>query len=168
MCDNSVQMTAIDVRVLGEGEREWSDAFLRADWGEPGVVRRGELVDPTTLPGFVAFLDGERAGLATYAVRGDECELVTIDSFREGLGVGRALLDGVREAAVGAGCRRLWLVTTNDNVRALELYQRWGMELAAFRRDAVTEARKTMKPSIPTHAANGIPLKHELELELFL
>lgn len=159
--------TAIEVRPLDDGEREWSTPFLHAGWGEPGVVRRGELVDPTTLAGFVAFAEGERAGLATYAVRGGECELVTIDSLREGIGVGRALLDAVRQAAVEAGCRRLWLVTTNDNLRALGVYQRWGMELVAFRRDAVTESRK-LKPSIPERAANGIPIKDELELELRL
>lgn len=132
------------------------------------MARRGELIDPTVLPGFVALANGERVGLATYAVRGDECELVTIDSLREGIGVGRALLDAVREAAVAAGCRRLWLVTTNDNVRALEVYQRWGMELVALRRNAVTESRKTLKPSIPERAANTIPIRDELELELLL
>ncbi len=158
---------AIDVRPLGGGEREWSRAFLRTEWGEPGVVRRGELVDPVTLPGFVAYVERERAGLATYAVRGDECELVTLDSLREGIGVGRALLEAVRDEAVSAGCRRLWLVTTNDNVRALGIYQRWGMSLVALRRDAVAEARK-VKPSIPERAANGIPIKDELELELLL
>lgn len=157
----------IEVRSLEGPEREWAAAFLRESWG--GVVaRRGELVDPTGLPGFVGHVDGERAGLATYAVRRGDCELVTIDSLREGLGVGRALLDAVRGAALAAGCRRLWLVTTNDNVRALGIYQRWGMELVAFRRDAVTEARKTLKPSIPERGANGIPIKDELELELLL
>ena len=157
----------IELRSLEGPDREWAAVFLHERWG--GVVaRRGELVDPTGLPGFVAFADGERAGLTTYAVRGDGCELVTIDSLREGIGVGRTLLDAVREAAVTAGCRRLWLVTTNDNVRALEIYQRWGMELAAFRRHAVTEARKTLKPSIPEYAANGIPFRDELELELVL
>jgi ribosomal protein S18 acetylase RimI-like enzyme len=157
----------VKVRLLGEAEQEWSKAFLLESWG--GIVaRRSELVDPTELPGFVALADGDRAGLATYAVRGDECELVTIDSLREGIGVGRALLDAVREAAVEAGCRRLWLVTTNDNLRALKIYQRWGMNLVELRRDAVTEARKTLKPSISERAANGIPIKHELELELIL
>jgi ribosomal protein S18 acetylase RimI-like enzyme len=157
----------IEVRSLGEQDRGWALASLHESWG--GVVaRRGELLDPTVLPGFVALVADERLGLATYAVRGDECELVTIDSLREGIGVGRALLDAVHDAAVEAGCRRLWLVTTNNNVRALEIYQRWGMELVAFRRDAVTEARKAMKPSIPEYAANGIPIKDELELELLL
>jgi len=156
----------VDVKPLGAAEREWSNAFLLDSWG--GVVaRRYELVDPTELLGFVALVDDDRVGLATYAVRGDECELVTIDSLREGIGVGRALLDAVRDAAVETGCRRLWLVTTNDNVRALKVYQRWGMDLVALRRDAVTEAR-TLKPTIPERGANGIPLKHELELELLL
>jgi ribosomal protein S18 acetylase RimI-like enzyme len=156
----------IEVRPLAGTEREWAAAFLRDSWG--GVVaRRGELVDPTELPGLVALSGGERAGLATYAVRGDECELVTIDSLQEGIGVGRALLDAVREVAVAAGCRRIWLVTTNDNVRALKVYQLWGMTLSAFRKDGVAEARK-LKPSIPERAKNGIPIKDELELELLL
>ena len=164
----SASDAVIEVRTLGERERAWATAIQRESWGDPVVARRGELVDPAVLPGFVAVVDGERVGLATYAVRGDECELVTIDSFREGSGIGRALLDAVREAAVAADCRCLWLVTTNDNVRALEVYQRWGMNLVAFRKDAVTEARKHLKPSIAELAENGIPIKHELELELLL
>ena len=68
--------------------------------------------------------DGERVGLLTYAIRADECEVVTIESRVEGRGVARALLDAVRGIAESAGCRRIWLVTSNDNVRALALYQR--------------------------------------------
>ncbi len=159
----------VDVRPLAENDRAWAVQLEADSWSTPPVVARlGELVDPTELPGFIAFLDGERAGLASYAVRGDECELVTIRSLREGRGVGRALLDAVRDAAIEAGCTRLWLITTNDNLRALELYQRWGMDLVAFHRDAVTEARRHLKPSIPEHGAQGIPIAHELELELRL
>jgi ribosomal protein S18 acetylase RimI-like enzyme len=132
------------------------------------VARRGELVDVAGLPGFVAFVDGRRAGMVAYAIRGDECEVVTLESLREGIGVGRALMDAVREQAVGAGCRRLWLVTTNDNTRALAFYQRWGMDLCAFRRNAVHEARRTLKPSIPETGVAGVPIAHELELELLL
>lgn len=49
------------------------------------------------------------------------CEVVTIRSLREGRGVGRAPLGAVRDAANEAHCSRLWLITTNDNLRALEL-----------------------------------------------
>jgi ribosomal protein S18 acetylase RimI-like enzyme len=158
----------VDVRPLTENDRAWTEQIEAESWSEPRVARLGELIDPTQLPGFLALLDGERAGLASYAVRGDECELVTIRSLHEGRGVGRALLDSVRNAAIDAGCARLWLITTNDNLRALELYQRWGMEIVAFHRHAVTEARRHLKPSIPELGANGIPIVHEIELELRL
>lgn len=157
----------IEIRPLTEDDRPWADRVEADSWGEPVVARLGELVDPTRLPGFVVCLDGRPAGLATYAVRGDECEVVTIRSLREGLGVGRALLDAIHDAARGAGCRRLWLVTTNNNVRALALYQRWGMELVAFHRDAVSESRR-LKPSIPERDEHGVAIAHELEFELRL
>jgi ribosomal protein S18 acetylase RimI-like enzyme len=158
----------IEVRPLTEGDRAWADEVEAASWSTPVVARLGELIDPTQLPSLIAFLDGQRAGLASYAVRGDECELVTIRSLREGHGVGRALLDAVRAAAVEARCTRLWLITTNDNLRALKLYQRWGMEIVAFHRHAITEARRHLKPSIPERGAHGIPIAHELKLELRL
>jgi ribosomal protein S18 acetylase RimI-like enzyme len=107
----------IDVRPLGADDR----ALVISHWGA-AVARRGEVVSIEGLPGFAGWLGGERAGLLTYAVRGDECEVVTLHSLREGRGAGRALLDATRAAAAAAGCRRLWLVTTNDNVRALAFY----------------------------------------------
>jgi ribosomal protein S18 acetylase RimI-like enzyme len=158
----------IYVRPLSESDRPWAVQVESETWSTPVVARLGELIDPTELPGFVAFLDEERAGLASYAVRGEECELVTIRSLREGRGVGRALLDAARSAALEAGCTRLWLVTTNDNLRALELYQRWGMEIVALHRHSVTEARRHLKPSIGQYGTHGITIAHELELELRL
>jgi GNAT superfamily N-acetyltransferase len=163
-----VSDTVIEVRPLAAADRGWADGVELDSWGEPLVARRGELVDPTVLPGFIALVDGERMGLVTYALRGDECEVVTIRSLREGIGIGRALLDAVRPVAAAAGCERLWLITTNNNVRALEFYQRWGLNIVAFHRDAVTEARKHLKPSIPERDEHGIPIRHELELELLL
>jgi ribosomal protein S18 acetylase RimI-like enzyme len=158
----------VDVRPLTESDRAWFVQVEAESRSTPVVARLGELVDPTELPGFIAILEGQRAGLASYALRGDECELVTIRSLREGRGVGRALLDAVRDAAIEGGCTRLWLITTNDNLRALELYQRWGMEIIAFHRHAATEARRHLKPSIPERGAHGIPIAHELELEMRL
>jgi hypothetical protein len=73
--------------------------------------------------------------------------------------------DGAEPAAT-AGATRLWLVTTNDNVRALRFYQRNGFDLVAVHRDAVTRAR-ALKPAIP-RVLDGIPVRHELELEVRL
>jgi ribosomal protein S18 acetylase RimI-like enzyme len=158
----------IEVRPLRDEDREWATAYHATTWGGPLVARRGQLVDTSHLPALVALLDGERAGLLAYAVRGQECEVVTLASSSEGRGVGRALLDAVRQISQTAGCTRLWLTTTNNNLRALKLYQRWGMELVALHRGAVVDARRRLKPEIPERDSEGIPIAHELELELRL
>jgi hypothetical protein len=59
------------------------------------------------------------------------------------------------------------LITTNDNTHALRFYQRRGLQLAALHRNAIEESRR-LKPEIPQHGADGIPLRDELELELVL
>jgi GNAT superfamily N-acetyltransferase len=157
-----------EVRAVGDTDREWVRAALLDHWGSTGVARRGELVDPKPLPGFIASFDDEPAGFATYDVRGDECEVVTINAFAEGRGVGRALLEAVRDEARRRRCRRLWLVTTNDNLRALRVYQQWGFRLVALRPGAVDDARSRLKPEIGLVGEHGIPIRDELELEVEL
>jgi len=156
----------VTVRPLGEGEREGVRETLRELWGET-VVSRGAVHDPTALPGFVAEEGGERVGLLTYRIDGSDCEVVTIDAFPEGAGAGTALLDAAARAAREAGCGRLWLITTNDNLRALRFYQRRGFRLVAVHPDALERSRE-LKPSIPEIGLDGIPLRDELELELRL
>lgn len=94
--------------------------------------------------------------------------MALLEALEQGRGVGSALLGAVEELARRRGCKRLWLVTTNDNTHALAFYQRRGFVLAALHRDAVTEARKTLKPSLPLVGEGGIPLRDELELEQWL
>ena len=65
------------------------------------------------------------------------------------------------------GAGRIWLITTNDNLRALRFYQRWGMDLRRLVRNGVDVSR-LIKPAIPAEGHDGIPLRHELELELVL
>nr|WP_203950539.1 GNAT family N-acetyltransferase [Microbispora rosea] len=155
------------VRPLTPDALGWIRELFTEWWGGTMVVSRGVVHDTTVLPGFVAYLDGQRAGVAVYRLDGRECELVTLNSTRQGVGVGRALIDAVAETAHQAGAARLWLITTNDNWRALRFYQKYGFDLVAVHRDAVTRSR-ALKPSIPETGLDGIPLRHELELELLL
>ena len=119
------------------------------------------------LPGFVVESEGELVGLVTYSIDGIECEIITLDSFVERQGVGSRLLSRVREAAVDAGCNRLWLITTNDNMAAQRFYQKRGFSLAAVHKNAIDQARK-LKPEIPDIGQNGIPIRDEIELEMLL
>ena len=140
---------------------------LVGGWGGP-VARLGQLVDPRALPVLVALRDDEVVGALAYRVDGRECEVVTIDARPEGQGAGQALLGTVRERARAEGCTRLWLVTTNDNVRAIRFYQRFGMDLVAVGLGAIDEARARLKPSIPARGHDGIPIRHELTFALEL
>ena len=64
--------------------------------------------------------DGKRTrmGLLTYGLEGGDVEVVTLHVEDEGQGIGRRLMDAVETKAVEVRARRLWLSTTNDNIRA--------------------------------------------------
>ena len=90
------------------------------------MVVHDETLRPADLSGFIAWGDAEIVGLATYRIADGACEVTSLDSLRERAGVGSALLRAAEDAARAAGCRRVWLVTTNDNVAALGFYGRRG------------------------------------------
>jgi GNAT superfamily N-acetyltransferase len=113
------------------------------------------------------FIFGDWAGLLTFQIRGNECEITSINSVQEGKGIGTLLLDKIRQEAKERNCGRLFLITTNDNLNALGFYQRRGLELSALHRGAINESRK-LKPSIPLFGENNIPLRDEIELEMKL
>ena len=158
---------AVDLLPGRPDDRPALRAALR-DWNALRVARRGELVDPLDHPAVLAWSEDELVGAATYVLDGDACELLTLHATTPRAGVGTALLAAVERVARDAGCSRLWVVTTNDNVGALRFYQRRGFRLLPLRPGAVDRSREGLKPEIPWHGEHGIPLRDELELELVL
>jgi len=132
--------------------------------GLPIVVAHGQVYFPARLPGFVALIGGERIGLLTYIITGGECEVVTLNSVQEKRGAGTALIEAIEGAARDAGCRRIWLITTNDNLNALRFYQKRGYRLVRIDPGAVDRSRR-VKPEIPITGDFGIPIYDEIELE---
>jgi ribosomal protein S18 acetylase RimI-like enzyme len=148
------------VRPLRPDDRDWVRDSVAERWGSPIVVAHGVVYEPSSLPGLVAEDDGRPVGLLTFILEGDECEIVTIDAFDEGRGVGTALIDSVK----GLGHDRLWLITTNDNSRAQRFYERVGFRLVRVHQGAVERSRE-LKPEIPLVSADGTPIRDELEYE---
>jgi GNAT superfamily N-acetyltransferase len=128
------------------------------------VARRGELVDALARPAVVAMDAGTVAGVLTYDVVGDSCEILTLHAARQWSGIGSAMVITVARLAAAAGCRRYWVLTTNDNLDALRFYQRRGFQLAAIRYGAVDQSRRTLKPQISLTGNYGIPIRDEIEL----
>jgi ribosomal protein S18 acetylase RimI-like enzyme len=155
------------VRSIHAQDRDWVESFVISHWGSEIVVAKGRVFRPAELDGFAAFKGKNPVGLLTYRIEGPDCEIVTIDSTSEGKGIGTSLIDAVKGRAKAKGCRRLWLITTNDNLNGLGFYQRRGFRLVALYPNALDVSRK-LKPQISMMAANGIPILDELELELEL
>jgi len=142
-------------------------AIWKENWGDEFVVAHGMIYYPDTLDGFIALDGDEWIGEITYTFSEDECEIVSLDSARQGMGVGTILIHKVVEEAREKKCRRIFLITTNDNLNALGFYQKRGFELVAVHRGAINESRK-IKPGISLIGANNIPLRDEIELEMLL
>ncbi len=157
----------VTVRDCEPADAPWVDALCVREWGAAEVVSRGVLHRPSVLPGLIAERNGQASGLLTLHVSGGACEIVTLNSLVERNGVGTVLLEAAEARAREMGCHRMWLITTNDNTRALRFYQRRGWQVAAIHRDAVTAARR-VKPEIPLTGSDGIPLRDEIELERLL
>ena len=142
--------------------------YWKKHWGDEFVVAHGVVYRPDTVDGgFIAIDQGEWVGEITYAVSGTECEIVSLDSLREGRGIGAKLIEAVVEQARKQDCTRLFLITTNDNLHALGFYQRRGFEMVKIHRHALDETRK-LKPSVPLIGMENIPLRDEIELEMML
>ena len=141
--------------------------FWVEHWGGEEMISRGNVHRVEQLDGFVAENEEEWVGLLTFSIKGHECEVTSLDSLREGQGIGTKLMDSVVEEARKQNCSRVFLITTNDNTHALRFYQKRGFALTALYPGAVNESRK-LKPSIPLTGFDDIPLRDEIELELLL
>ncbi|MCK4573583.1 MAG: GNAT family N-acetyltransferase [candidate division Zixibacteria bacterium] len=157
----------LTIHPVADNDKEWVLEIVRG-WGADFIVSRGRKVYPTEIDGLYAVDDSdEKVGLVTYEIIGDQCEIVTLDAFRQFCGVGTALMDEVIKAARARGCSRLWLITLNDNLDAIRFYQRRGFTIAAIHLNAM-EISRAIKPSIPRIGMHGIPIRDEIEFEMSL
>jgi N-acetylglutamate synthase-like GNAT family acetyltransferase len=155
------------LRPAADSDRPWLRQFMVEHWGAEEMIDRDRVFYPAEHPAFVAESEGQAVGVITYQFENGTCEVTSLTSLESNKGIGGALMERVEAEARARGCRRLWLVTTNDNVNALKFYQKRGFRLVALYPGAIDQARQ-LKPGIPLIGQNGIPLRDEIELELLL
>ena len=153
----------LSIRPVADSDRPFLRKFIAEHWGAEEVIVHGDIYFPAELSGNICHIDGDMAGLITYAIQESACEIVSLDSLQEGMGIGTALIKAVETIARQEGCRRLWLVTTNDNLYALGFYQKRGFQLEKVVPGAVTLSR-LRKPGIPLIGENGIAITDEITL----
>ena len=129
--------TQYRIRPINPSDLLWILDLAEKRWGSNRVVTRGIIHNIKQLPGFIALNSRDRIGLLTYSISNSEFEIVTLDSLVEKIGVGTALISTAREFAKQAGCHRIWLITTNDNMPALRFYQKRDFRLVAVHQNAL-------------------------------
>jgi len=138
--------------------------FIKNSWGSDVIVSRGKAHFVEHLDGFIVVENEKIIGMATYMIEDQQLEVISLDSFKEGKGIGTALIEKIMEVAKKKVCHRVWLITTNDNTQAMRFYQKRGFHMAALHRNAVTESRR-IKPEIPLYGFDNIPILDEVEFE---
>lgn len=156
----------IDVVAVDDAEKPLVSERLASEWGEV-IVTRGEVIPLNALE-FIGARDagGALVGVLGYRIEENSLEVITLNAFTPGRGVGTALMRRAEEIARSAGVWRLSLTTTDANVSAIAFYLRCGLRIAAVHQNAVEWARE-VKQSIPV-SEGGLRLRDELEFELLL
>lgn len=139
------------------------DKHWRELWGLPLVSVRRNYV-PGDVEGLV-YRDewGAPQGLVTWHIEGESAEITSVDAFEQGRHIGGRLVDGAEEALRALGVRKVMIVTTADNLRALAFYIRRGYRLVVVHLDAMDRVR-AVKPDVPATGHDGLPLRDMLEL----
>ena len=152
---------------MQNSDREEVAEFIERHWHSQLIMSHGRSYFPHKEEAFIERRDGRIVGLLTFHVDDNEMELLSLNSILEGQGIGSSLMLNAIEAARRRECKRMWLATTNDNLRAIGFYQRLGFRVVELNLGAVDEARK-VKPQIPEIGERGVEIHDEMVMELRL
>ncbi|MFC1842883.1 GNAT family N-acetyltransferase [Candidatus Dependentiae bacterium] len=136
-------------------------------WGGEPLIIRGKKYYPSSLDGIIALKEKEVVGFLVYDIQNEACEIVVFEVFEKYKGIGTLILNKLIATAKSRNCNKLCLMTTNDNLDALRFYQRRGFHICGIQINSMVISRK-MKPSIPEIGDYGIPMRDEIDLELFI
>jgi ribosomal protein S18 acetylase RimI-like enzyme len=133
-------------------------------WDETGVNCFGRCYDVLTCPAFVASDGSEVVGAASYALEAEWGALVLVmlhvlPAYQR-QGAGRALLDAVCDQAARRSLERVLVSTSNDDLPALALYQRYGFRITRVIPGGIARHHGGELPGFA-----GIPIRDELRLE---
>jgi len=157
----------IRIRKIKPSDIKWIKFVFNQRWCGEFIVTRGKIYKPENLDGFIAEVNGKNKGLITFKILNKEMELISLDSFLKKKGIGTALLNRTIAFAKKNKIKRIWLITTNDNLSALEFWQKRGFNLVKVYPNAIEKSRR-LKPKIPLIGQKNIPLRDEIELEIKL
>ncbi len=138
-------------------------SFFNHYWHDDCMVVSSGVYHLSKLPGLLCVVEEEIYGALTYTVRNSVIEIISINNVKGIKGVGSKLLKALELKAQESSVKEIQVITTNDNLRALGFFQKYGYELEKIMKNVVNDARR-IKPTIPLVGDQLIPIKHEILL----
>jgi ribosomal protein S18 acetylase RimI-like enzyme len=132
-------------------------------WGSDILVARGNVYKVNDLDGVLVYENDKIIGLGLYTIKND-CEIVLLETFIQNKGIGTKIIEKIKEIAKTNNCKKIWLITSNENINAIKFYQKRGFHISNIYLNAMEETRK-IKPEIPKFS-NGIEVRDEIEFEI--
>ena len=132
-------------------------------WGSDILVTRGNVYKANDLDGVLVYENNKIIGLGLYKIKND-CEIVLLETFVQNKGIGTRIIEEIKKIAKKKDCKKVWVITSNENINAIRFYQKRGFQLSNIYLNAMEEARK-IKPEIPKFA-DGIEIRDEIEFEM--
>jgi GNAT superfamily N-acetyltransferase len=139
--------------------------LARYFWGETEVECFGRVYSVDALPAFLS-CDADRVvGALAYAAEDPRLLIVMLNVLPDyqGHGIASRLLGRARDEAERLGLSHLAVATSNDDLPALLLYQRWG-----FRITGVLAGRLVEHHGGEETGFGGIPARDEIQLSFSL
>jgi len=128
-------------------------------WGSDILVTRGNVYKANDLDGVLVYENNKIIGLGLYKIKND-CEIVLLETFVQNKGIGTKIIEEIKKIAKKKDCKKVWVITSNENINAIRFYQKRGFHLSNIYLNAMEEARK-IKPEIPKFA-DGIEIRDEI------
>ncbi|NIN67086.1 MAG: GNAT family N-acetyltransferase [Anaerolineae bacterium] len=154
---------AFEVRVSIEEDYPRLKQMALDFWGETQMECFDGEYDVSDLPAFVASVGDRLVGFLSYAIERDALNIVVLNVLPEyqGAGVGKELVKTAGQEARKRGVSRLIVATSNDDLPALEFYQRLGFVI-----EEVVPGRILEQHGGDESGFAGIPVRDEVRLEL--
>jgi DNA-3-methyladenine glycosylase I len=154
---------SVTIRSTGPEDAPWILSFVKQEWGSDMMVTKGQIHHMADCKGLIAEKNNIPVGLLVYETKKKDMEIISLNAVKKYAGVGTGLLEKLTRIAKQNGIKKIWLVTTNDNLDALRFYQKRGFVMSAVYPNAIEKSR-AIKPQIPLYGDYGIALRDEIEL----
>lgn len=155
------------IRQIIDSDRVWIKEFANREWAGDKIVGKGKIHYASKCDAFIALEKYKPVGLLTFIIENNAVEIITLNAIKKGQGIGTKLFNRLVDYAREKNIKRIWCITTNDNLPALSFYKKSGLRIIKVYPNAIEKSRQ-IKPEIPLVGYNNIPIRDEIELEYLI